>query len=93
MGLNTENFAAAAILLENGANDEELFTLDTSRVGLFEVGINASDTHPVSSNPVSVSGLLLPWKQCDHVQNQTVETVGFLYERNAILLQVFYILI
>ncbi len=49
LALNTENFAAAAILLENGANDEELFTLDTSRVGLFEVGINESDIPEIAA--------------------------------------------
>ncbi len=40
IALNTEDYTVAALLTKSGANDEELYVLDTDRAGLFKIGIN-----------------------------------------------------
>jgi hypothetical protein len=49
VALRTHNNSAAVILLENGADDGMLFTLDTARAGLFEIGIGKDEIPEIAS--------------------------------------------
>lgn len=48
VALNTENYAAAALLTKSGANDEVLYILDTNIAGLFKIGINDYEIQEIS---------------------------------------------